>query len=379
MTQKYLLQQVLDLCTARNLSPQMVFLGGSQASNTKQPPLSGSDYDLVVMVAHTPYAVSYNNVLLPALRTHADIIIRDAETLAFEHDLAAKDGKSAVQSILASGDILYDPYGLAHAVQAHAAYLRQQGPAPRNTEAEKKRFEHDAAQLAHAIPAVKFLGSLALQHQAAELFLHTQRTWASSGKIMARELRAYPEQAALLQTVDCDGLYSFASSLPTCGGEIDDTKQTRIAQAEKEKKPFLRLNYLARVSDTHCQEFYHSNNILERQAAQTARVKKLNTCAGALDPQRFDRAPDEYHFALARFVIEAATMAAIQNKVDPTGVEKYNVLCARYPDSIGYIRAAQMGAPHALQGWTRDIVAQNKDAQHGMTARYDPMAFRMGV
>lgn len=369
---------LLAICRHYAPTMHMAFMGGSRgASMGDQRAVSRSDYDIVVLAAHTRYPVSYNHVIHPVNGCAMDIIIRDPATLAFEEQEAKRVGKGSVLRMIAEGEPLCGEATAVNKVQAHFADVWTDGPNPMHGMLFYERFRglHAfAQQCTHMSGKEKSLALYQLVHDAGTLHLSSQRQWSASGKIMGRYLPM--SFKAQLEEFYASG---HAMGIVDLVGNADKTLgygsfyDTALLRTQKETQEDIKTKFLLRYSEESFAGIMTDGNTQQKQYGYEFIANKLMTVTDAVDRERLGRPSNEYFYALSRVV---KTMAeTVQVLTGKKREERYAVLTHEVPEFHGVVTQAEKGDPSSLKKLVSDFCDGFGEIPKPFI-RYSPATFR---
>lgn len=373
-------QSLRPLIDSRVENAAMAFLGGSQVANHGRDRLPGSDYDVVVLSPHAKYPLSYNNLTYPGTGSKVDLIVRDPETLQFEIEEARRHAKAAVIKIIAEGQCIFDETGRAEEVQEKMRQVIAEGPAP----VGQNVYTGKLAWLVDVLPQYQAFGDKPYKlagmeaiHETAGLLLRARRQWIATGKILARQVTAFPElKEALEKTYQHKDFTALGKMLVQEKESVafaDDTKDLTFLTAEQEPDPIIRDKFLVRYSDAYLARMMHGSSGQQRIARQFA-GNKLLCVMDAVHPDRFDRPSNEYFYALTRVVF---TMAGIvQAKENAPHDRRYLDLVEYFPGFHDAVVEAEKGQPALLKEMVCDFALELDPRAGGEFIRYSPSTFR---
>jgi len=360
--EKSIAQQLQQICQAYAPDARMAFLGGSMVEKQGANKSTKSDYDIVMLVPHVAYPVSYNNIPGPEGR-HVDLIIRDPETLSFEVEEAKRHARKAVLSIIAEGQLIFGDQKKAKPLQMEIGNAILAGPDKINAVHYLYRFMElqnlDWCSKLSNGPE-RQLAIYELTHEAADLYLRAKRCWTANGKVLDRLLQPHQEFKHKLDEASEKGdpwslMYEVTRKASSDGrlkdGKYDDVT-LRYAEEEEDKE--IQDKFMLRYSDDYLAGNLRHGTVIQKAHAYEFLRYKIPAVAAAMDKERLVRAPGEYNMALSRLVY---TMAKTAHALSPTpNVHRYKALCDMLPEFYAQVTEAQQGKPEILQQAVKGFV-----------------------
>lgn len=380
------LQGLEEICRTYVPGARMAFLGGSMNPDMRGRDVGRqSDYDVVVIAKHVFYPMSYNGLIHPADGRSIDLIVRDPETLAFDFLDARQRGKPVVPNIVASGAILFDDKNQAQSVKESAYTLIENGPLKMH-DAEYmqciQKLSRDMLQI--QVQGNETLNELMLPelaHNIGTLYLRSQRSWHGAGKFLPARLQPHD---VFRENLECAAAKKDALALlkllPHPTGHEKRYCDPLLTRARQEKNDKLRDHFLISYDRPYQQDALSFGNKEQRKLARSIMAEKLCTLAKAVDAERYGRAPDQYDYALTRFVMTWSEFNADDNHHNWQGTtfinQRYQQFLAQSPEILSAVNTARSGAPEHLHNLAADFIHELQPQPQKVAVRRAPANFR---
>lgn len=348
--------------------PDIILLGGSQASPNRQHVMPNSDYDILVIFPAIPYAESFTFTSDDQTRVY-DLILRDPPSLAYDVHRARKDGKGTLLDIATFSRILYDPNNQAARLQSNLRAHYASGPYRLTLDMMNEEISELRLNLLHicyirnkpAYPA----NVAALCNQVGKLALRLSGRWTSSGKIAGRYLKEHmPDMRLALQKAFHDAI---DNRVPESLNDLIIHELGKIFYSNTLSQPFLspqipydfdpnptckgHASTAVRTNPDALSVYFQSTNPIALNAAITHAHAKLGTVITPLTSERFLKKPDEYFFALGRAIAAYVDIRYADKGFTLSGTclsERVNFIFEEEPDLARIFELALRGNPAGL-------------------------------